>query len=204
MPDIRSERDQSCSGSWASQTSDSQRARGIRAAGRTEIDGRAHLCGLAAAGLIALTLGGCGSTPTLSTIATERAIAASILTQRHVRAKVTCPSRVPRRAGLTFTCTATLDVGTYPVLATEVNASGRIRYENQSRLVILNIAAVERAIRRSILSQRHLRSTMTCPAAVIQQAGVRFTCTATVNGRRYPFEVTEIDGNGHVRYLGRR
>ncbi len=44
---------------------------------------------------------------------------------------------------------------------------------------------------------------VTCPAEVIQQAGVVFACTAMVNGQRYQFGVTELDGNGHVRYRGR-
>ena len=97
-----------------------------------------------------------------------------------------------------------LNVGAYPVSVTDVNSSGRVRYQNQSRLAILDIAKVEGAIRGSILSQRRLRSVVTCPAEVIQQPGVRFTCTATVGGHRYLFEVAETDGNGHVRYLGLR
>jgi hypothetical protein len=140
----------------------------------------------------------------VSIVPVERAIAGSILTQRHVHANVTCPANVPRRAGLAFTCMAKLNVGAYPVSVTEVNSSGRVRYENQSRLAILDIAKVEGAIRGSILSQRRLRSVVTCPAEVIQQPGVRFTCTATVGGHRYLFEVAETDGNGHVRYLGLR
>jgi hypothetical protein len=185
--------------------SDSRASVSVRAKRRTVRRGRTHLCGLAATSLVALPLSGCGSrTPTLSIVPVERAIAGSILTQRHVHANVTCPSNVPRRAGLVFTCTAKLNVGTYPVSVTEINSSGGVRYENQSRLVILDIAKVERAIGRSILSQRRLRSVVTCPAEVIQQLGVRFTCTATIGGQRYLFDVAEADGNGHVRYFGRR
>jgi hypothetical protein len=86
----------------------------------------------------------------------------------------------------------------------ETNGSGRFRYQNQAPLIVLNIARVAQAIRRSILSQRHLRSTVICPPEVIQKVNIAFTCTATVNGRHYPFTVTEVDGNGHVRYVGRR
>ncbi len=132
----------------------------------------------------------------------EHAIAASILTQRHLYATVRCPSKVPRKAGLVFTCTASLNVGTYPVSVTETNNSGHFRYQNQAPLVTLNIAGVEQAIRQSISSQRRLSSTVTCPAEVIQKAGIVFTCTAMVHGQSYPFEVTEVDDSGHVRYIG--
>jgi hypothetical protein len=141
--------------------------------------------------------------PTLTTVAVERAVAQSILTQHHLHATVKCPSKVPQTAGLVFTCAASLDVGTYPVSVTETNGSGHVRYQNQAPLVILDIAGVERAIEQSILSQRHLHAAVTCPAEVIQQAGVVFACTAMVNGQRYQFGVAELDGNGHVRYLGR-
>jgi hypothetical protein len=159
--------------------------------------------GLGAGVLVAAFLPGCGSsTPTLNTIAVKRAIAASILTQHHLYATVGCPSRVPRKAGFVFTCTASLDVGTYPVRVTETNDSGDFRYENQAPLADLDIAGVQQAIRQSIRSQRGLESTVTCPAEVIQKTGIVFTCTATVDGQRYPFSVTEVDGEGHVRYVG--
>jgi hypothetical protein len=164
--------------------------------------GRVRRCGLAA-GFAALPLYGCGSsTPKLNTVAIERAIEGSILAERSVHATVVCPSKVVRKAGLTFVCTAKLEVGTYPLTVTETDASGHVRYENNSRLIILNITNVEKAIAQSILSQRHLPATVTCPAEVIQQSGIRFTCTATLSGRRYPFAVTEVDSNGHVTYLG--
>jgi len=155
--------------------------------------------------LLVLLLGGCGShTQTLDTAAIERAIAQSILAEHNARTHVECPREVRREAGVIFRCTARLDVGAYPVLVTETNDGGRVSYENSSRLVVLDIAKIRQAIGASILRQRHLRSTVACPAQVLQQAGVRFTCTAMVNGRAYPFDVTEIDADGHVRYLGRR
>ncbi|MGH2853417.1 MAG: DUF4333 domain-containing protein [Solirubrobacteraceae bacterium] len=159
---------------------------------------------MATAVLVAPPLSGCGkSGPTLSTVTVERAVAASILAQHRLYATVRCPPKVPRKAGAVFTCTASLDVGTYPVTVTETNGSGHVRYQDPAPLVALNIAGVEQAIKQSIGSQRHLSSTVTCPAEVIQKAGIVFTCTATVNGRPYPFEVTETDGSGHVRYIGR-
>ena len=105
---------------------------------------------------------------------------------------------------MTFTCTASLNVGTYPVLVAETNDSGHVRYQNNAPLVTLDIISIEQAIKQSIHSQRHLDAMVACPAEVIQKAGTIFTCTATLKGRQFPFEVTEIDGDGHVRYIGRR
>jgi Domain of unknown function (DUF4333) len=148
-------------------------------------------------------LGGCGSssTATLDSARVERAIASSVLSERHLRARVVCPSRVPQRSGYRFTCEAHLDVGAYPVAVTETNGSGHVRYENRTPLVVLDTARVQSAIRASILSQRHLRSAVRCPQEVLQRAGVVFTCEASVDGRAYPFAVSEVDGAGHVRYV---
>ncbi len=164
----------------------------------------ACLFGLSAAVLLGSSLSGCGkSGPTLNTVPVEHAIAASILTQHHLNAVVSCPSNTPRKAGFTFTCTAKLDVGTYPISVTETNGSGHVRYRDHEPLVALDIAKVEQSIRESISSQRRLSSTVACPTEVLQKAGIVFTCTATVSGRGYPFAVTEVDGDGHVRYVGR-
>jgi hypothetical protein len=153
--------------------------------------------------LVAIScISACGSsgTATLNTVRVERAVANSILKERGLYTTVTCPSKVLRKAGRIFVCQARLSVGVYPVSVTETNANGHVSYENRTPLVVLkNIASIERAIRASIARQRHLRSTVSCPAAVLQQAGLTFTCEATVNGRQYPFSVTEIEGE-HVRY----
>ena len=151
------------------------------------------------------SLSGCGkSQPTLNTVTVEHAVAASIAAQHHLSATVKCPSNVPRKAGWAFTCTASLNVGTYPVSVTETNNKGYVKYQNQEPLATLDIAKVEQSIEQSIRSQRRLNSTVRCPPEVIQKEGTVFTCTATINGRAYPFEVTEVDDDGHVRYVGRR
>jgi hypothetical protein len=177
---------------------------GLDAPGFATIFQRTRLLGLVAAVAVAPPLSGCGSgTSPLSTATIQHAIVRSVLAQRHLHVSVSCPPTVPRRAGFVFACVARLDVGMYPIMVTEISDSGHVRYQNQAPLVILDIAGIERAIGRSIYNQRHLRSTVTCPAEVIQEAGVRFTCTALVRDRRYPFQVTEIDSSGHVRYEGR-
>jgi hypothetical protein len=95
-------------------------------------------------------------------------------------------------------------VGTYPVTVTETDGNGRVSYRDDKPLVVLNIAKVQHAIEASVFSQRKLRATASCPSEVLQRAGIVFRCTAVVRGRtrRYPFEVREVDGAGHVRYVG--
>lgn len=140
----------------------------------------------------------------MSTAQIEKAITRTILRQRNVQTTVHCPPKVQRKAGVGFTCTAKLEVGSYPIAVTETDSIGRARFGSAAPLVILNIAKVQRAIQTSILSQRHLNSTVSCPAQVLQQAGIAFTCTATVNGKGYPFAVGEDNSHGHVHYEGLR
>jgi hypothetical protein len=157
---------------------------------------------LTAGALAAVALAGCGSgATTLDSVRVERAIADSILRERNLRTTVSCPTRVPQKSGHAFTCQARLDVGIYPIAVTETNGAGHVRYENRSPLLVLNTIKVQRAIRASILEQRHLRAVVRCPAEILQEVGLTFTCRASVNGRSYPFAVSETDGEGHVRYL---
>jgi len=165
--------------------------------------GRRLLALALAAGVL---LAACGSSePKLDTGRVERAVQASILAQRGLRTTVTCPSDVPLKAGYSFTCNANLDVGTYPVTVVVTNSKGHVRYENRAPLVALNTEKVEHAIAASIAAQRHLTASVSCPAEVLQKAGIEFTCHAVVNGssKRYPFLVTQTDDHGHVRYVGK-
>jgi Domain of unknown function (DUF4333) len=154
--------------------------------------------------LASFSLVGCGSgAHTMTTAGVERSIAASILAQHHMHAEVRCPPAVPRRAGYVFTCDALFAAGSYPIMASETNGAGHVRYRNPAPLAVLDARRVERAIAASIHDQRHLDATVSCPSEVLERSGVRFTCTALVGGRSYPFAVTEVDGEGHVRYVGR-
>lgn len=155
--------------------------------------------------LAAILAAGCGSgsTTTLNVVPAEHAIASSILSKHGVHTIVACPPNVPKKAGQTFTCTARLDVGAYPVTVVETNGRGHVRYESKRSLVVLDVPKVEHAIKTSIAQQRKLTATVTCPTAVLQRVGLTFTCSAVVHGKAYPFEVTETDSHGHVRYVGR-
>jgi hypothetical protein len=155
--------------------------------------------------LLVGALSGCGSSATakLNTSAVERAIANSVLAERHIYSLVSCPNGIPQQAGRVFNCTARLKVGAYPVLVTETDGHGHIHYSNATPLTVLDMARVTHAIKASILAQRKLHAHVSCPTDVLQQKGLSFTCTAKVAGRGYPFTVTEADGYGHVRYVGR-
>lgn len=73
---------------------------------------------------------------------------------------------------------------------------------------LLKIKNVTSAIRRSVLTQRGVKSSVSCPPSVLQQKGLKFTCqavvrsaTAKVKAGTYPFTVTQADGAGHVTYV---
>jgi hypothetical protein len=168
---------------------------------------RARACGWAACGLATAMIAGCGNSAPARPVGTatvERLIAASIEARYHVYTSVHCPPSVPRRVGFAFACAANLEVGSYPVLVTVASTSGRLRYRSLARLVALDTAKVRRAIAASILRQRGLRASVSCPAEVLQQAGISFKCAATVGKRAYPVTVTQVDGNGRVRYIVER
>lgn len=152
---------------------------------------------------IAIALAGCGAgARTLNGYDVERGIARSILAQRDLQSIVSCPKSVPIRTGRAFTCMAGLQVGWYPLYVTETDDDGHVRWSDPQALVTLDSDRVRRAIAGSITAQRGLHALVSCPVEVLQQAGVVFTCRAMVGDRTYPFTVTEVDGRGHVRYIG--
>jgi hypothetical protein len=163
------------------------------------------LTGAATVLLASVCVSACGSsTRNLDSVTVERAIARSILSERGLYTTVACPSKVPQLAGRVFRCMARLDVGSYPVTVTEINGNGHVGFQDERPLVVLNVAKVQRAIEASVFDQRHLRATASCPAEVLQRAGLVFQCTAAIDGEahRYPFVVSELDDAGHVRYVG--
>lgn len=166
---------------------------------------RASLAAVPAGLLAVLCLSACGSgAQSLGSAKIERSIQESILKERGLRTTVSCPAGIPPDAGRSFTCEAHLDVGAYPLTVTEVDSSGKVRYQDPRPLIVLNIARVERAIEASISSQRHVSARASCPGEVLQRAGIAFRCTAVIDGttRLYPFAVSELDSSGHVRYAG--
>lgn len=73
----------------------------------------------------------CGSSAPakiLNTKGIERAIQRSSWAQRGIRAKVRCPSGVPQKRGLVFSCTAVYRGGTARFVVTELDGSGHVHY----------------------------------------------------------------------------
>ena len=68
----------------------------------------------------------------------------------------------------------------------------------------LDSVTVERAIAKSILTERGLYTTVACPSKVPQLARRVFTCTARLDVGRYPVMVTEINGSGRVGFRDER
>lgn len=81
---------------------------------------------------VSLSVAACGSsalTTTLNTGKLEQAIESSSLAQRGQHAKVTCPSSVPQKKGLVFTCMAVVGHVSTRFVVTEQNESGHVTYE---------------------------------------------------------------------------
>jgi hypothetical protein len=68
---------------------------------------------------------------------------------------------------------------------------------------ILDTEMVERAIERSSLTQRGVRTRASCPAGVHQKKGLTFFCTAVTARGGTRFTVTEVDDAGRVHYEAR-
>jgi hypothetical protein len=72
------------------------------------------------------------STPlvALNVAKVQRAIDASVFSQRRLHASASCPREVLQRAGVVFWCTATVDGETtrYPFRVSELDNAGHVRY----------------------------------------------------------------------------
>jgi hypothetical protein len=66
-------------------------------------------------------------------------------------------------------------------------------------ITTLNTRKIERAIAQSSLAQRGQRAQVSCPSAVPQMKGLKFSCTAVVGSVSTRF-VVEQDESGHVHY----
>ncbi len=64
----------------------------------------------------------------------------------------------------------------------------------------LNTEKIERAIAQSSLAQRGQHARVSCPSAVPQMKGLKFSCRAVVGTVSTRFVVVELDGSGHVHY----
>ena len=159
----------------------------------------------AAVALAALMLTACGSNglATLNTTRLARAIEQSIVERQGIRTAVSCPPGPPETAGYRFVCTAKLAVGSYAVDAVEIDSRGRVRYAGATPLRVLDSRVIERAIEHDLRGRRGPAMTVVCPAPVLEEAGLAFTCTARSRRGQNPVVVTETNGNGSVKVVGR-
>ena len=67
-------------------------------------------------------------------------------------------------------------------------------------IATLNTVKIERAIAQSSLAQRGQRAQVSCPSTVLQEKGLKFSCTAVVGSVSTRFVVVEQDQSGHVHY----
>ncbi len=67
-------------------------------------------------------------------------------------------------------------------------------------IATLNTKKIERAIAQSSFAQRGQRARVSCPSAVPQTEGLKFSCRAVVGSVSTRFVVVERDGSGHVQY----
>ncbi|MFL5824252.1 MAG: hypothetical protein ACJ764_12525 [Solirubrobacteraceae bacterium] len=67
----------------------------------------------------------------------------------------------------------------------------------------LDTSRVARAIQASILAQRHIHATVSCPHNVPLRKGWHFVCFATTGAGQTPFVVTEVNGRGSTTYVGK-
>ncbi len=150
-------------------------------------------------------LTGCGSSratrPSLNSRQVDRAVAYQILRKARAPALVRCPGGLPRRASYSFTCSASFEVGTAFVRVTEIGGDGKLLYRSERPLVRLDIARVEQAIKTSLERRGEPHATVTCPAYVLDEAGLAFTCSALVlhPAKTVVVSVTELDGRGDFR-----
>jgi apolipoprotein N-acyltransferase len=117
---------------------------------RTTRAGRSARGRAAGIAIVILACGGllaaCGSSKSstsngktnLDTARVQHSIEQSILSQRHLRSKVVCPTSVPQEKGRTFECIATTETvkapvkhGKTPFVVTIQNANGYVTYEGK-------------------------------------------------------------------------
>lgn len=74
----------------------------------------------------------------------------------------------------------------------------------------VDTARVAESIEKSVLSERHLHSTVVCPKSVPQEAGRTFECIATTKSTKAPFTVSKTpfvvtvqSSKGYVTYEGK-
>jgi hypothetical protein len=95
-------------------------------------------------------------------------------------------------------------------VAVAISACGSSSSKTSTAKANVNTAQVARSIEQSILAERHLPSTVVCPATVVAEKGQTFECIATTRSVKKPFKpvktpfvVTIQNNRGGVTYVGK-
>lgn len=146
------------------------------------IDQRRAATGVGLAGLLLLTLTGCGLSVEPS------AVEEQIRTQLGANS-ATCPEGLPGEVGKTVTCSATAGSDTVDVVATVTAVEGT----NVNFFVtgILNRPIVEEQIRTTFTAEG-----ATCPSSLAAKVGAKMVCSATRGGETSDIvaTVTAVEG----------
>jgi hypothetical protein len=103
-------------------------------------------------------------------------------------------------------------LGTAALLAAAalISACGSSSSSTTAPKTDLDTTRVARSIAQSILTERHLRAKVVCPAVVVQEVGKTFECLATTANPKHPtvttktpFVVTIQSSKGYVTYVGK-
>ena len=105
---------------------------------------------------------------------------------------------------------AAIVAGAALACAAAISACGSSSSKSSGSRTNLDTHHVATAIQQSILTERHLKSTVTCPPVVPQEAGRTFVCIATTTTRstkkpvtiKTLFKVTVRNSKGYVTYVG--
>jgi len=91
-----------------------------------------------------------------------------------------------------------------------VSACGSSKGSSESAKANVDTAKVALSIEQTILTKRHLKATVTCPAPMPAVPGSTFECIATTTAAKAPhtatktpFLVTIQNARGYVTYVGK-
>lgn len=102
-------------------------------------------------------------------------------------------------------------IGSVAVLACAAlfSACGSSNSSSSTTVANLDTQRIASSIEESVLNERHLHVTVSCPAAVPQEKGKTFVCIATghttkkpITVVKTPFKVTVENDKGYVTYKG--
>ena len=113
-----------------------------------------------------------------------------------VESKVVSAARTHRGIGLGLIVLVTAGL---------IGGCGSSGSSTTTKTINLNTPHVAQAIEHSILHERHVHATVTCPAVIVQQKGKNFVCIATTRdssgvAHKTPFAVTQKNDSGDVTY----